>query len=152
MKNQFLTLTISAILGTLGVYGVGKLESFFYQTTNLEYADMVGDLADQAIPDLGFVILFFIVVYPYQFIVSKIQQELKVQGFTLIRTLLTILGISIFLYSIVFTFVFRSPYLGLLDTFQTFGIGTLIFGVYFLTNLSAYHFMSNIVSKKMDNE
>tara|TARA_B100000989_G_C19303984_1_gene369686 strand:+ start:169 stop:639 length:471 start_codon:yes stop_codon:yes gene_type:complete len=144
MKNRFLTLTISAILGTAVVYALMKLESFINRSNNPEYADMVGELAEFAIPDLGLVLLFFVVVYPYQFIVRTLQQQLERCGFSIIGTSLMIIGISTLLYSIGFAVVFRSPHLGTSDTIQTFGLGTLIFGTYYLSNLSTYHLLSNI--------
>jgi hypothetical protein len=151
MKYHFIRLTISSILGTLVVYGLMELESFIHRTNNPEYADMADELAELAIPDFGLVLMFFLVVYPYQFIVRTLQQQLERRGFSTIQTSLTVLGISTLLYSIGFTIVFRSPHLGTSDTIQTFGLSTLIFGAYFLTNLSTYHFMSNIGTKKLDN-
>lgn len=148
MKYHFVRLTASSILGTLVVYGLMELESFIHRTNNPEYVDMMGELAELAIPDLGLMVMLFVVVYPYQFIVRTLQQHLERHGFSITGTFLTIIGISTLLYSIGFTFVFRSPHLGISDTIQTFGLGTLIFEVYFLSNLSTHHFLSNIGTER----
>ena len=143
MKNQLLSLTISAMLGTTVVYGLMELESFIHRANNTEYADMASELAELAIPHFGLVLMFFMVVYPYQFVVLTLNEKLERWGFSAMRTAFVVLAASTLLYSIGFTFVFRSPHLGTSDIIQTFGLGTLIFGVYFLTNLSIYHFLTN---------
>lgn len=81
MKNLFIWLTVSSILGTLMIYGLMQLESFIHRTNNPEYADMVGELAEFAIPDLGLVLMFFLVVCPYQIIARTLQQKLEHRGF-----------------------------------------------------------------------
>ena len=43
-----------------------ELQSFIHHTRNPEYASMVNELAEFAIPDLGLLLIFFTVVYPYQ--------------------------------------------------------------------------------------
>jgi hypothetical protein len=146
MKNRFLILTLSAILGVTAVYGLMELESFIHRTNNPEYADMVNGLAEFAIPDFGLFLFFFFVVYPYQLIVRTIQRMLKERGFSVFRRDLIIFGVSTILYSVGFTIVFRSPHLGITDIIQTFFLGTLVFGVYFLTNLYTQHFLLNIGS------
>ncbi|MFT7037074.1 MAG: hypothetical protein ACJA2S_005616 [Cyclobacteriaceae bacterium] len=108
----------------------------------------MSEVAELGFSDLGLVLMFFIVVYPYQLVVLTLQQQLERRGFSVIRIAFVILAVSTLLYSIGFTIVFRSPHLGTSDTIQTFGIGTLILGVYFLTNLSTHHFLSNIGAKR----
>ncbi|XOV93510.1 MAG: hypothetical protein ACFHWX_02135 [Bacteroidota bacterium] len=149
MKNQFFTLTISAILGTTVVYGLMELESYIHRANNPEYADMINEVAELGFSDLGLMIMFFIVVYPYQFVVRTLKQQLQRREFSTTRTSLTIIGISTLLYCIGFAIVFRSPHLGTIDTIQTFGLGALIFAAYFLTNISIHHFLSNIGTEKL---
>ncbi|MGL1889939.1 MAG: hypothetical protein OCD76_25730 [Reichenbachiella sp.] len=151
MKNRFLTLTISAIIGTMVIYGLLEFQSFIHRTNNPEYAEMINEVAELGFSDLAFVFMFFFVIYPFQFIVLTLKQRLERRGLSEFRTAFTIMLISTFLYSIGFTIVFRSAHLGTSDTIQTFGMGTLIFGMYFLINLSTHYFISNIGTKRIDN-
>ncbi|SFB10344.1 hypothetical protein [Algoriphagus aquimarinus] len=137
MMNRLLVSFLSVILGTFVVYGIMKLDSFIYSVKNPEYYDMLNNSAALAIPDLGLVLLFFIGVLPYQFIaIIPLQSLLKRVGFSILKSSFVIVGISTLIYSLGFTIIFRSPYLGVLDTIQTFGFGVFVFGVYFLINLS----------------
>lgn len=143
MKNRFLSLRISSIFGTAGIYGLMELQSFIHRTRDPEYAAMINELAEFAIPDLGLVLIFFTVVYPYQIAVLFLQEHFKLWKLTSFRVALSVLIISTMIYSIGFTLIFRSQYLGIQDTIQTFGIGILIFSVYFLINLKTDHFLKN---------
>ncbi len=134
---RFLISTFSAIIGTIGIYGILKLDSFISSVNNPEYSDMLNDSAAFVIPDLGLILLFFLVVFPFQFIaIIPLQRWLKRLGNSVIKSSFIIVGISILIYSLGFTIIFRSQYLGIRDTFETFGFAVLIFGVYFLANLA----------------
>lgn len=131
------------------VYGILKLDSFISSVNNPEYYDMLNDSAEFAIPDLGLILLFFLVVFPYQFIaITPLQRLFKQLGISVLKSCSIIVIISILIYSFGFTIIFRSPYLGIMDTLQTFGFGVLIFGVYFITNLA----IQQILLKKSLNE
>lgn len=145
---RFLGLTISAILGTAVVYGLLSLESFIHSTNNPEYGEMIEEVAESVITDFGLFLIFFLVVYPYQYIILIFQQFLEWKSYSAFRIALIIIMISTFLYSAGFTIIFRSPYLGFQDLIKTFGVGTLIFGAYFLVNLSTYLIIVNINLKK----
>lgn len=147
MVNRFLVSTLSAILGTFVVYGIMKLDSFISSVKNPEYYDMLNNSAEFAIPDLGLILLFFLGVLPYQFIaIVPILSLLKRLGFSILKSSFVIVGISTLIYSLVFTIIFRSPYLGVMDTIQTFGFGVFVFGVYFFTNLSLQQIMMKNIS------
>ena len=140
--------TLSAIIGTLLVYGILKLESFIYSVNYPENYDMLNDLAEFVIPDLGLILLFFLVVFPYQFIaILPLQRALKQFGMSVLKSSCIIVGISILIYSFGFTIIFRSPYLGIMDTLQTFGFGVFIFGVYFITILAIQQILLKEIPK-----
>jgi hypothetical protein len=152
MKNHFITLTLSSVLGTLIIFGVTQLESHLNRLNNPEYAEMMNELEEFAISEVGFLGMFFFVIYPYQFAVLTLQRLLAQRKFSVIQSALTILAVSTTLYSIGFMIVFRSPHLGVSETIPTFAFGILIFGIYFVTNLSTHHFLSNISVKRGAHE
>ena len=82
------------------VYVLMELESYIHRANNPEYADMINEVAELGFSDLGLVLMFFIVVYPYQFVVRTLKHQLERREFSTIRTSLTIIGISTLLYSI----------------------------------------------------
>lgn len=149
MKNRFLSLTISSILGTTGIYGLLELQSFFHRTKNPEYASRVNELAEFAIKDLGLLLIFFAVVFPYQIVVFFLQEHFKLRKLAPFPVAFSVLCISTMIYSIGFTLIFRSQYLGISDTIKTFGIGVLIFSVYFLINLTSDHFLQTIMRRNL---
>ena len=143
MKKQILTLTFSAILGTMIIYGLIKFESFIYQYQNPEYRDMASELAGLVFTDLAMVLLFFIFVFPYQFIVIKpLKKILRNKAFSTFKSNAILFSFSTLIYALGFMIVFRSPYLGVIDTFHTFALGLLIFGFYFLINLTVINYLS----------
>lgn len=149
MKNQILILTISSILGTLIFYGLLELTSLIHELNNPDYEDRASEFAQFAIPDLGLILFFFFMVYPYQFLgVLPLERLLKHRGLSPNVRGLIIFGLSTFSYSAGFMIIFRSPYLGMSDTFQTFATGVMIFSTYFLSNLLIIYFYQRLKYKK----
>lgn len=145
MRKQIISLSLASIFGTLVVYAIMELESYIHQLNDPEYAEMLNYVSEYAIPDLGLILLFFIVVLPFQFLfILPTQRFLVKKKFSSRNIFLLVFGFSTTIYATIFTVAFSSPYLGIRDIYQTFGWGLVIFGSYFLINLSVQHLFLKI--------
>lgn len=137
MMNNFLAHFIGTLAGTFIIFLILKAESFIWKL--LQYDNESRNHLDWLYSDLHIFGTFLIIVLFIQFLIIRPIFNRLSNKHMLNRKNLVILVIVLSLTSgFLFGSFFGSIELGVRDIFATFGVGVILFSIYYLTTFWAY--------------